>query len=70
MSDDLLAVDVKEVTRVYPGQVNALAGIDLDRGLRGDGGHHRSFGLWQVDAPAPSGRHRLAHLGFGDGGGT
>jgi putative ABC transport system ATP-binding protein len=29
MSDDLLAVDAKELTRVYPGQVNALAGIDL-----------------------------------------
>ena len=29
MSDKLLAVDVKGVTRVYPGQVNALAGIDL-----------------------------------------
>jgi putative ABC transport system ATP-binding protein len=29
MSDKLLAVDVKGVTRVYPGQVNALAGVDL-----------------------------------------
>jgi putative ABC transport system ATP-binding protein len=29
MSDELLAVDVKEVTRVYPGQVTALAGINL-----------------------------------------
>src|ERR1017187_10670371 len=29
MSDDLQAVDVKNVTRVYPGQVSALAGIDL-----------------------------------------
>jgi ABC-type lipoprotein export system ATPase subunit len=29
MSDELLAVDVKGVTRVYPGQVSALAGIDL-----------------------------------------
>lgn len=29
MSEDLLAVDVKAVTRIYPGQVNALAGIDL-----------------------------------------
>ena len=29
MSDKFLAVDVKGVTRVYPGRVNALAGIDL-----------------------------------------
>ena len=29
MSDQLPAVDVRGVTRVYPGQVNALAGIDL-----------------------------------------
>jgi putative ABC transport system ATP-binding protein len=29
MSEELLAVDVKAVTRIYPGQVNALAGIDL-----------------------------------------
>ena len=29
MNDRLLAVDVKGVSRVYPGQVNALAGIDL-----------------------------------------
>ncbi len=29
MSEEQLAVDVKAVTRVYPGQVNALAGIDL-----------------------------------------
>jgi putative ABC transport system ATP-binding protein len=29
MSEELLAVDVKAVTRIYPGQVNALAGINL-----------------------------------------
>ena len=29
MNDQLLAVEVKGVTRVYPGQVNALAGVDL-----------------------------------------
>jgi putative ABC transport system ATP-binding protein len=29
MSDELLAVEVKAVTRIYPGQVNALAGVDL-----------------------------------------
>jgi putative ABC transport system ATP-binding protein len=29
MSEDLLAVDVEAVTRIYPGQVNALAGINL-----------------------------------------
>jgi putative ABC transport system ATP-binding protein len=29
MSEEPLAVDVKAVTRIYPGQVNALAGVDL-----------------------------------------
>ena len=29
MSDPSLAVEMKRVTRVYPGQVNALAGVDL-----------------------------------------
>ena len=29
MSDRPLAVEVKGVTRVFPGQVNALAGVDL-----------------------------------------
>ncbi len=29
MSDQSLAVEVKGVTRVFPGQVNALAGVDL-----------------------------------------
>ena len=29
MSDQPLAVEVKGVTRVFPGQVNALAGVDL-----------------------------------------
>ena len=29
MNDQPLAVEVKGVTRVYPGQVNALAGVDL-----------------------------------------
>ncbi|HTU39517.1 MAG TPA: ABC transporter ATP-binding protein [Acidimicrobiales bacterium] len=29
MSDPTLAVEVKRVTRVFPGQVNALAGVDL-----------------------------------------
>ncbi|MGP0029269.1 MAG: ABC transporter ATP-binding protein [Acidimicrobiales bacterium] len=30
VTNEQLAVDVKGVTRVFPGQVNALAGVDLD----------------------------------------
>ena len=58
------------VTRVYPGHVNALAGVDLYRGVRGDGSHHRAFGVWEVDLASSVGRHRLPHRRLSDGGGT
>ncbi|MGD0312600.1 MAG: ABC transporter ATP-binding protein [Acidimicrobiales bacterium] len=53
MSDDLLAVDVKDVTRVYPGQVTALAGIDLTV----------AFGeTVAITGPSGCGKSTLLHL--------
>ena len=52
-SDEQLAVDVRGVTRVYPGQVNALAGIDLT--VR--------FGeTVSISGPSGCGKSTLLHL--------
>jgi putative ABC transport system ATP-binding protein len=52
-TDEHLAVDVRGVTRVYPGQVNALAGIDLT--VR--------FGeTVSISGPSGCGKSTLLHL--------
>jgi putative ABC transport system ATP-binding protein len=52
-TDEQLAVDVRGVTRVYPGQVNALAGVDLT--VR--------FGeTVSISGPSGCGKSTLLHL--------
>ena len=63
------------MTRTLPGHVTALAGLDLDVTLRGDGGDHGSVGLREstllnilaaIDSPTSGSvvvaGHDLAHL--------
>ena len=57
----------RSATRIFPGNVPALAGIDLDRELRGDGRHHGPLGLREVDTPPSPGGHRLPNGRFGGG---
>ncbi len=53
MSDETLAVELKEVTRVFPGQVNALAGVDLTV----------SYGeTVAITGPSGCGKSTLLHL--------
>jgi ABC-type lipoprotein export system ATPase subunit len=73
--DDEVAVDVRGVTRVYPGQVNALAGVDLTVGygetvaITGPSGCGKSTLLHllaAIDSPTSGtvtvAGHDLAHL--------
>ena len=53
MNDRALAVEVKGVTRVFPGQVNALAGVDLTVG---------SGETVAITGPSGCGKSTLLHL--------
>ena len=65
MSEQPLAVEVRGVTRVFPGHVNALAGVDLTVAYGETVAITGPSGCGKSTSPPPPGRHRFPLLGFG-----